>query len=140
MRSNRKKQYKTAVKWIYKTIRTKGFITDISKDLKTESGRLDQILELQARYSDKYSNFSASNVNNDIVNEFTFNGSINRITNAINESKSLSDLVKNYPYMSYLDPEFNPQVSSNRILQSIYDFNKPEYPKVIDTLTKKEVK
>jgi len=137
---NRKKQYKTAVKWIYKTIRTKGFITDISKDLKTESGRLDQILELQARYSDKYSNFSASNVNNDIVNEFTFNGSINRITNAINESKSLSDLVKNYPYMSYLDPEFNPQVSSNRILQSIYDFNKPEYPKVIDTLTKKEVK
>jgi len=138
---NNKEKYKESIKYIYTALidkKRKGLIFDIIKDLSSETARVTEILNAESKFSDKYSNFSVNNANNDLQNEHTYNGTVNRIVNAINKSKTYSELVSK-PYMSFLDFRNNPSVLSNGILNSIFDIGNGEGPKLIDKTTKKEI-
>ena len=138
---NNKEKYKESIKYIYTALidkKRKGLIFDIIKDLSSETARVTEILNAESKFSDKYSNFSVNNANNDLQNEHTYNGTVNRIVNAINKSKTYSELVSR-PYMSFLDFRNNPSVLSNGILNSIFDIGNGEGPKLIDKTTKKEI-
>lgn len=138
---NNKEKYKESIKYIYTALidkKRKGLIFDIIKDLSSETARVTEILNAESKFSDKYSNFSVNNANNDLQNEHTYNGSVNRIVNAINKAKTYSELVSR-PHMSYLDFRNNPSVLSNGILNSIFDIENGDGPKRIDKTTKKEI-
>ena len=138
---NNKEKYKESIKYIYTALidkKRKGLIFDIIKDLSSETARVTEILNAESKFSDKYSNFSVNNANNDLQNEHTYNGTVNKIVNAINKSKTYSELVSR-PYMSFLDFRNNPSVLSNGILNSIFDIGNGDGPKLIDKTTKKEI-
>lgn len=93
-----------------------------------EKRNYNNLQELEARYSDDFSNFMVSNAKGDPQFEHSLNNSLTVVINTINRVKSYDDLMQ-IPYMSYLDIERNPFAKASIWLNSIFDMNKPGRPK-----------
>lgn len=93
-----------------------------------EKRNYNQLQELEARYSDEFSNFMVTNAEGNAQFEHSLNNSLTVITNTVNQVASYDELMQ-YPYMSYLDIRRNPFAKASIWLNSIFDMNKPGRPK-----------
>jgi hypothetical protein len=93
-----------------------------------EKRNYNNLQELEARYSDDFSNFMVSNAKGDPQFEHSLNNTLTVMINTINSVKSYDDLMQ-IPHMSYLDIDRNPFASASIWLNSIFDMNKPGRPK-----------
>jgi hypothetical protein len=120
----RKELYKNtdAINFIYKGLQAiKG--TEINNpilSLEKESGRIKQVLKVEAIHSGKYSNNSISNVSGDNEYDISLNNTTTQVLKELNDqSKNFVDIVKQ-PHMAHLNPERNPGAKYSTILGSMF--------------------
>lgn len=86
-----------------------------------ESGRVRDILDIEGKYSNNYSNNSITNVQGDQEYDLSLNNSITQLL------KELNDLTKDYkgvvdqPHMAHLNVERNPFAKYSILLNSLFD-------------------
>jgi len=93
-----------------------------------EKRNYNKLQELEARYSDDFSNFMVTNAEGNSQFEHSLNNSLTVITNTVNRVNSYDELIQ-IPYMSYLDINRNPFAKASIWLNSIFDMSKPGRPK-----------
>jgi len=120
----RKELYKNtdAINFIYKGLQAiKG--TEINNpitSLEKESGRIKQVLKIEAIHSGKYSNNSISNVSGDNEYDISLNSTVTQVLKELNDqSKNFLDIVKQ-PHMAHLNPERSPHAKYNVTLASMF--------------------
>lgn len=87
---------------------------------RTNSNNNYNILKsLQARHSDRFSNYMASNAEGNTQFEHTLNSSMTIIVNTINDVNTYDELIS-IPYMSFLDYRRNPSVLNSIWLNKIF--------------------
>jgi hypothetical protein len=86
-----------------------------------ESGRVREIMDIEGKYSNNYSNNSITNVQGDQEYDLSLNNSITQLL------KELNDLSKDYagvvdqPHMAHLNVERNPFAKYSILLNSLFD-------------------
>lgn len=96
----------------------------------------DSILELQARYSAKFSNFMVSNAEGNTQFEHSLNNTMSVMVSAVNDSPTYDDLIA-LPWMKHLDYRRNPRAKHSAWLKAMFpNFGKkaeiaPGVPKVL---------
>lgn len=87
----------------------------------SETGRVREILLVEALHSSKYSNNSVTNVNGDQEYELSLNNSITQLLKELNDqSKSYTEIVSQ-PHMAHLNVENNPAAKYSVILNSLFE-------------------
>lgn len=89
----------------------------------SQRARLEELANIQARYSDNYSNQSANTADNQKVYENSQGNSITERLDAINKAKSFQDLYDENgatPWMNDLDPRRSPRILSSLLLNSVF--------------------
>jgi hypothetical protein len=94
--------------------------------LRGEGANFNAILELQAKYSDKWGNFMVTNAEGNTQFEHTLNNSLTVMVNAINDVSSYEELIS-LPWMSHLDVKRNPFAKASLWLNSVFNMN-DKYP------------
>jgi hypothetical protein len=86
-----------------------------------ESGRVQEIMKIEGKYSSKYSNNSITNVQGDQEYDLSLNNSITQLLKELNDiSKDYAKLVEQ-PHMAHLNAERNPFAKYSIILNSLFD-------------------
>ena len=86
-----------------------------------ESGRVNDIMKIEGKYSAKYSNNSITNVQGDQEYDLSLNNSITQMLKELNDlSKTYKDLVSQ-PHMAHLNIERNPFAKYSILLNSLFD-------------------
>ena len=86
-----------------------------------ESGRVNDIMKIEGKYSAKYSNNSITNVQGDQEYDLSLNNSITQMLKELNDlSKAYKDLVEQ-PHMAHLNIERNPFAKYSILLNSLFD-------------------
>jgi hypothetical protein len=86
-----------------------------------ESGRVNDIMKIEGKYSAKYSNNSITNVQGDQEYDLSLNNSITQMLKELNDlSKTYKDLVEQ-PHMAHLNIERNPFAKYSILLNSLFD-------------------
>ena len=83
---------------------------------------------IQARLSDSYSNLSTTTAENKKAYEHSLNNTLTTLTEGINRVMFFQELYDengDTPWMSFLNPEYNPAVLSSRLLNSIFRLDVP---------------
>lgn len=88
--------------------------------LAGESGNYNELLNIQAKYSDKWGNFMVTNAEGNTQFEHTLNNSLTVLVNSLNDAESYQDLVA-LPWMNHLSKERNSLAASSVWLNSIFD-------------------
>jgi len=87
----------------------------------SESGRVKEIMIVEALHSAKYSNNSITNVQGDQEFDLSLNNTLTQVLKELNDlSKSYTEIVKQ-PHMAYLDINNNPSAKYGVILNSLFD-------------------
>lgn len=84
------------------------------------SGRVTEILEIEAKYSGRYSNNSIKNVKGDNEYDLSLNNSITKLLIELNASQSYD--VFNLPHMEHLNYRKNPNAKYSILLNSMFDY------------------
>ena len=112
-------------------------VSDIEKfDLPSLATDYNKLQNIQARYSDDYSDFMVVNAAGDTQFEFMLNSSLTEIIRSVNASKDYNTLIGS-PHMNHLDASRNPFVSidprSSRkrlvTMYELFDMSEPNGPK-----------
>ena len=91
------------------------------KQQSGESGRVQEIMKIEGKYSAKYSNNSITNVQGDQEYDLSLNNSITQLLKELNDiSKDYAKLVEQ-PHMAHLNIETNPFAKYSIILNSLFD-------------------
>jgi hypothetical protein len=99
---------------------TRGNANKTQGKLDNEAGNLKQLLEIQAKYSDKWGNFMVSNAEGNTQFEHTLNNFLTITVNSLNDAESYADLMSK-PWMKHLDIKHNPQAAASAWLKSMFD-------------------
>ena len=92
---------------------------------KDENSRYRQLLELQGKYSDEFSNFMVTNAEGNTQFEHTLNNTLTVMVNTINSVGSYQELIA-IPHMNYLDITRNPFVKASIWMNSIFHLTDAE--------------
>jgi hypothetical protein len=91
------------------------------KEQSGESGRVQEIMKIEGKYSAKYSNNSITNVQGDQEYDLSLNNSITQLLKELNDlSKDYAKLVEQ-PHMAHLNIERNPFAKYSILLNSLFD-------------------
>ena len=96
------------------------------KALDSDNGRLGELMNLQAKYSEDGGTFSVVNAENKQQFEHSLNNTMSVVINTINQVSNYAELLQ-YDYMSYLNIDKNPMVSASVWLNSIFVLDVPKY-------------
>lgn len=104
----------------------KDFKTDKLYDYKqlteNESVKFKSLMELEAKYSDVFSNFAVTNAEGNTQFEHTLNNSMTIMINSINNAVNYDALI-NQPHMSHLDITKNPFAEASIWMKSLFDLS-----------------
>ena len=90
-------------------------------DTVSESGRVQDVLKIEGKYSAKYSNNSITNVQGDQEYDLSLNNSITQLLKELNDlSKDYAKVVEQ-PHMAHLNIERNPFAKYSILLNSLFD-------------------
>jgi hypothetical protein len=118
------------------------------KDLGADSNIINNLTQLEARYSDVFSNFAVSNAENNTQYEHSLNNTLSILTNSVNAVNTYAELLAT-PHLAHLDvrrylteseaegmtnikrdsegriinPRFNPGAAASLWLKSIFEFD-----------------
>jgi hypothetical protein len=105
-------------------------VEDFKNLMSTEKGLWNRLQNLEARYSDVFSNFAVTNAEGNMQFEHTLNNSMSIMINSVNESANYQELISK-DYMSHLNVDNNPFAESSLWLKSMFkldlDKSDPEY-------------
>lgn len=95
-----------------------------------EGRTYNDILEVEARYSNKHGNSGVTNAEGNTQFEHTLNNSLSIMVNALNDAKSYQDLMT-MPWMRHLDIDRNPFAKASVWFNSMFnlDKNSPDFGK-----------
>jgi hypothetical protein len=89
------------------------------KDDENDTGAYQELLELEARYSEKYGTAVVYNASNDLQFEYSLPSTLSKRIGFLNGAGSYGDLVAD-PRMKYLDVRDNPMARGLAMLEELY--------------------